>query len=258
MAKIASVVLISFGNDLTDIQSMEATDNCVYLVRHAQSEMNAAVSQAKQDGRHSQLPQVRQNARFIDAQLTEKGKVQALSLKDEFESLPITKVFVSPLRRTLQTAQIAFAGHPLNPQVIVLPLLSEQLKSPHGISMGLLSHEFPEFCWDLMPHYHYLYDLCSEEEGTLLRERSTSRSLQRVMLARIAEVLPSQWETKAQLEERAKKVFSMLSQELARADGSICIVSHRGVCRKIYECVHGKSASLSLANAQIKELSLTP
>jgi len=48
----------------------------------------------------------------IDAPLNKAGKKQATSLKEKLNSLPVHKVICSPLRRTLQTANLA-TFHPL-------------------------------------------------------------------------------------------------------------------------------------------------
>jgi len=48
----------------------------------------------------------------IDAPLNETGKTQARSLKEKISPLPINKVVCSPLKRTIQTANLA-TFHPL-------------------------------------------------------------------------------------------------------------------------------------------------
>ena len=42
-----------------------------------------------------------------DAPLNETGEIQAKSLKDKISSLPVNKVICSPLKRTIQTANLA-------------------------------------------------------------------------------------------------------------------------------------------------------
>lgn len=230
--------------------------NRVYLVRHAQSEYNEAINLAKQDPSPGLAAQVKLDPLNIDSPLTEKGRMQALSLRDTVRNLAIVKVFVSPMRRTLQTAQILFEEHPNCPEVTVLPLLTEQVKSATGISLGVLSHQFPEFRWNLMPDYHFQYDLCKPAEAALVRERSLTSTVQRAMLSRLIETYPQRWEKKGMFRDRVKRAVEFLKHEHATTQGSICVVSHRGVCSLMYRTVNGKDTSLSLGNGQIQDLGL--
>ncbi len=68
----------------------------IYLIRHAQSEFNAAF--------RSGLP----DPMIFDAQLSELGREQALKARAHIANLDIEKLIVSPLTRTLQTAEIMF------------------------------------------------------------------------------------------------------------------------------------------------------
>mmetsp|Transcript_8950 Transcript_8950/g.17293 ORF Transcript_8950/g.17293 Transcript_8950/m.17293 type:complete len:237 (+) Transcript_8950:50-760(+) len=236
---------------------MEASTKRVLLIRHCQSDLNAACEAIKADGGVlEELIRVRQSPHYIDAPLTEKGRLQAEALKAELENVHISKVFVSPLRRCLQTVKIVFSEHPSFPAIIVLPELTEQVKTCHGISVGSLENEYPEFDWSAMPPYHYLYDMCSLKEKDLLQERAATRSFQEVMTERIAEIYPQQWEKKRRLKKRAKKVVELLKEEFPTSRGSICVLSHRGLSRRIYQEVHGKASDITLKNGQAYDLEL--
>jgi len=68
----------------------------VYLIRHAQSEFNAVFRNGMPD------PMI------FDAQLSELGREQALEARAHIANLDVEKLIVSPLTRTLQTAEIMF------------------------------------------------------------------------------------------------------------------------------------------------------
>lgn len=74
----------------------------IYLIRHGQSQFNAAFKRGDPD------PMI------FDARLTAKGIEQAKSIRKEVAELNIQQVIVSPLTRALQTAMFIFGGsHPL-------------------------------------------------------------------------------------------------------------------------------------------------
>lgn len=68
----------------------------IYLIRHAQSEFNAAFALQMRD------PMI------FDTKLSELGRSQAVQARDTVAELDIKNVVVSPLTRTLETAEIIF------------------------------------------------------------------------------------------------------------------------------------------------------
>ena len=79
------------------------------------------------------------DTRMIDPRLSLIGKEQANST-EEYNKMPIRFVFVSPLRRALETCDTIFSRHPnhANIQFIVHPLLREIMNNsndiPHPLS----------------------------------------------------------------------------------------------------------------------------
>jgi|TARA_R110002126_G_C10370539_1_gene493373 broad specificity phosphatase PhoE len=70
----------------------------VYLIRHAQSEFNAAYDPDKPD------PMI------FDAPITKLGITQAEEARTEINQLDLRNVIVSPFTRTLQTAHLIFGN----------------------------------------------------------------------------------------------------------------------------------------------------
>ena len=68
----------------------------IYLIRHAQSEANAAFAKLDRD------PMI------FDAPLSALGKTQAEEARQTVADLDIDNIIVSPLTRTLETAEIIF------------------------------------------------------------------------------------------------------------------------------------------------------
>jgi len=113
----------------------------IYLIRHAESEFNAAYKPDAPD------PMI------LDAPLTPLGKTQAIEARAHIHTLDIASLIVSPMTRTLQTATLIFQdNHPVS----INALIREQLT--HSCDMGRapqhLSEEYPHFdfsqldeCW---------------------------------------------------------------------------------------------------------------
>lgn len=110
-------------------------DRCFYshegfsealMIRHAESEFNKIVNSTPDWGYFSQPHRVHLDKSLIDCGLTEEGKrlcantrISGSYLKNNRE---IDIVFVSPLNRTLQTADIMMNSNQLKARkVIVLP-----------------------------------------------------------------------------------------------------------------------------------------
>lgn len=83
----------------------------------------------------------------MDCCLDEWGRIQAQNLANSANKLDIKVVFVSPLRRTLETAHLIFGNHKnrKNIKFIVLPLISESLCEVDDISRGKFDELYAEF-----------------------------------------------------------------------------------------------------------------
>jgi len=107
----------------------------VYLIRHGESEFNAAHNDGEPD------PMI------FDARLTAKGEAQARGARAEAAKLGIQQVIVSPLTRALQTATFIFGD--LVPMK-VSPEPRELLTHSCDVGRGpdVLSADFPNLSFD--------------------------------------------------------------------------------------------------------------
>ncbi len=87
----------------------------ILLVRHAESEFNNSISLLENKALHSNLPKnqfkimqktISGNKQYIDSPITEKGINQCHKASLEIKDLNIKYVFVSPLKRCLETCRI--------------------------------------------------------------------------------------------------------------------------------------------------------
>lgn len=90
-------------------ETMRVSPCTIYLVRHAESEVNAQVGTPSQYG-------------FGGSPLSQLGRQQASDLAGHFQHLAITQVYASARLRSQETAQILAAGQP----IIIASLLHER------------------------------------------------------------------------------------------------------------------------------------
>lgn len=73
---------------------------------------------------------------YIDCALSEKGVEQAKNLSKKLNAIQIEKVFVSPLKRALQTTFYALENHPNIDNIVVTihPLITETVSGVHDFT----------------------------------------------------------------------------------------------------------------------------
>mmetsp|Transcript_11366 Transcript_11366/g.22321 ORF Transcript_11366/g.22321 Transcript_11366/m.22321 type:complete len:238 (+) Transcript_11366:238-951(+) len=234
---------------------MERAPKRVYLIRHAQSELNSALATVNREDRDA-MRNIRYGPTYMDAVLTEHGRHQANELCGEVHALPIKKVFVSPLRRALETAHILFNEHPQRPQVYVLPLIAEQIKSAHGISQGEHKDLYPHFCWDLMPPHSFMLDNLDEEHAAVLRDADPSLPFHLHTLKHLNDIYPSGLESNRGMRMRVKRTIAMLKSELPQVEGSVALISHSCFSKDLVNAVNGRGSASKIHNCQVTLLNL--
>jgi broad specificity phosphatase PhoE len=107
-------------------------ENTIYLVRHAQTESNAA------DYFQG----------WADIELNTTGYFQARKLAEQMSWIDIDAIYTSPLRRAASTAAFIAMGHKLNSRV--LPDLAElNLGEWEGKSRREVGEKWPELLWKM-------------------------------------------------------------------------------------------------------------
>lgn len=233
---------------------MESDKHC-YLIRHAQSELNKGLASADRSNK-SAMFDLRFGPTHMDACLSEEGKVQALNLAAEVQDLYIKKVFVSPMRRALETAHILFTEHPLKPEVVVVPFISEPVKSAHGISIGNQSDVYPGFCWDMMPAYPYILDHIEADEARMLQAIGGDHPSPEILLKRLIKKKSRGLESKGCQKRRLQLTIDFIRREFEAADGSVAVVSHSKYSQSLMELVNGIGSAPKVRNCQIMKLNI--
>ena len=117
--------------------------NKIYLIRHAESEANAAID-------------LDNPKYYYDARITKKGEDQARKASLRLKNIDFDIFICSPLTRTLQTFSIIFP----NQKPIIMSIIREHLY--HSCDVGrqplLLKKEFPKFNFNLLNNYWWNND----------------------------------------------------------------------------------------------------
>ena len=113
----------------------------IYLIRHAESEANAAVD-------------LDNPTYYYDARITKRGESQALKAKNVLENIHFDTYICSPLTRTLQTFSIIFPDN----KPIIEPLIREHLfhscdvgRQPSNLKKDFTTFDFSnlnDFWWN--------------------------------------------------------------------------------------------------------------
>lgn len=113
----------------------------IYLIRHAQSEFNAAFEPGAPD------PMI------FDAPLSRLGESQAIDARPQLERLNINRLIVSPMTRTLQTAALLFENIlPVTINAVVREQLTHSCdvgRAPNKLAAYFPHHDFAHLddCW---------------------------------------------------------------------------------------------------------------
>ena len=106
------------------------------LIRHANSEANEAANLVLKEAQQTKLGlplerwlQVYGNDKYIDSQLTQQGIKQCEDASEHVNKIDFKYLFVSPLRRTIETTYYTFRNHPnwKTMDIILHPLLREKI-----------------------------------------------------------------------------------------------------------------------------------
>ncbi|MBI1244860.1 MAG: histidine phosphatase family protein [Alphaproteobacteria bacterium] len=118
----------------------------VHLIRHGQSEFNAAFDSIK-----------RIDPMIFDPRLTELGRAQAAALADPARWARVELVVASPFTRAIETAQLAFAGHGAPMRIEALHRERAEHSGDIGRAPAALKADFPHLEFDHLddPWWHH-------------------------------------------------------------------------------------------------------
>lgn len=136
------------------------------LIRHAQSRFNVHEFDPAYGGKEGSW----YHPDLIDPLITDKGLAQAKSAQEKIGAKPYDFIFVSPLRRALQTATVIFEKNEGCPKFIAVPMLSERFHCAGdlGSDLDTVKRNFKHVDFAVVdglvnPDYWYLENLADEK-----------------------------------------------------------------------------------------------
>lgn len=205
----------------------------VILIRHAQSLFNKAAE--------AMGPATYHMGEYIDARLSDLGIQQAKNATSIVQNYNIKYVYVSPHRRTLETAQHVFKDHPSNPKFIVDSLVKEFTTASCDIpeDINLTVKEFGEYDFRTLDkglgrEFWWLNTLNHKIASLLLSEMIAKYPQKEDLLANMKHFLLDKLANKYEFEtlfegrDRAKRVLRYVKDHALRLPPTekIAIVSH--------------------------------
>lgn len=197
----------------------------LWLIRHAQTFYNRAQYQWEAEGKSMDNAPLRWEPSLCDAELSETGIEQCLTAIPQAHALDVQRVFVSPLKRALQTCDILFKDHPNKPEIIVHPILHEILHNGHDVSSytGTPFPEYAHFDWSLVPRDtlapHIIRNQYTQQLIGLSYEDAKSK-----LLDIMREINPNHPESTDELYERSQRSKEIWLRELS--NHNVALVSH--------------------------------
>ncbi|OMJ78019.1 hypothetical protein SteCoe_22260 [Stentor coeruleus] len=212
----------------------------LWLIRHAPTLINQVSEKLSQEMVFSTNALL--NPEYCDMEISLNGRQLALEFACRIHSLHISKVYVSPLRRALQTCEIMFKNHPDKPNIIVDHELHERVYSIQDISV-YEGEPFPEFAcfdWSNVPKkfltLHFIKNIIKEDISHL-----TYKQQREIIINKMQEIKPLSLEESKNVKERGKKTISRIAKECEKKN--IAIVGHSaffnnitGVKEKLPHC----------------------
>lgn len=231
-----------------------------YIIRHAQSLANLAELQALASGLDFKVTKHMWDLSLVDPTLSPKGRTQILHSRPKAHLLNVRKVFVSPLKRTLETCRGLFEGHPLRPEVHVCPWMSEQLGTISELSSlpKGVNKDFEAWNWQLLeglPKDYWQFGVITTQKFQILRNSYRDfESFAKLVATKMEELYPDCLENPEETTYRCKKLRALLLEELKR--GPVALVGHQSYFKQFTHQEVGKSVILD--NCEISEQQLSP
>lgn len=197
----------------------------LYLIRHAQSTYNEASFKLQQQGISDAEAGICWMTDYLDCPLSQLGNQQAQQAVTQAHSIEVEKIFVSPLRRALETCRILFANHPNNPKIIVHPGLTEKLHDAPDVSLykGEIYSEYSMFDWALVPSYYYIPDVVKNSHTEKLIGLTHTESMD-TLLHMMKEMHPNKIETDESAFNRTHQIRTHF--ERMAENESVALVAH--------------------------------
>ena len=265
---------------------MQSQSLKVWVIRHGTTLLNKLEKEFKMNGKIFDKFDL---DGLLDCPISEDGVKQSISLQDEINKLDLKYVFVSPLRRALQTSYYLLQKYPKKSrlQIYVHPLLREVLHNANDIPCDFLNEVVPLYekysseglNYNFNEYFngykskriYFAYDLQTNASKELLEELANEKNLSYNDILKIvvnfikkydrdSERIPV--ESLANVRSRGEKFVSFLQNfinEKKILPENVLVVSHANLLSslfmdQIYE--HLVESKMCIPNAKLVQLDI--
>lgn len=264
---------------MTNLTKEESSHKTIFLIRHAQSQYNAAIAKVRKslegtgkDETAIEIALTKYSEELIDAAITEEGERQVqklllLYLSSYYKAAESAEllndknigiVITSPLRRCLQTTRKIFENHKNKPKVIVYPLIKEITSSSCDLPSDLneIKKEFPDYDFTAVDEHPakelWFIDILENEEQKkgLLDElyrlypekEDAIKNASKFLAKKMLENFPNEFEALVDLNKRVTKAKKWLKEKLNEVnDGEfMAVVTHSKVLQSFIAKEYGE------------------
>jgi len=230
-----------------------------FIVRHAQSLANLAELQALASGLDFKLTGHMWDLTLVDPTLSPTGRAQVVQNRAKAHQLQVRKVFVSPLKRTLETCRGLFGDHPMKPEIHICPWMTEQLGTISELSRltNWPDKDFKEWNWgllDQLPKALWQFDVITTEKFQTLRSNFQDfDSFAKLVAKKIEDLYPNCLEDPEETNYRCDRLRHLLLDELKH--GPVALVGHQSHFKQFTLRATGKSTVLENCQISMQQLS---
>ena len=225
--------------------------NKCFIVRHAQTFYNSAKEECEKRGESLEYASFRWDLTLADSELSDIGIRQSEDAVALAHTLNVNKVFVSPLKRALQTCEILFRNHPLQPSIIVYPELHEVLHNGHDVSsyIGEPFEEYKHFDWSLVEKDILAKRFIDQKYRNIL-DGIGFQEARIILLEKMKEINPEYLESEEHVFQRSQNTKSIWKEELNSSN--IALVTHSSFLKQFTKR-NIEENGLWLQNCEIQE-----
>jgi broad specificity phosphatase PhoE len=232
----------------------------LHLIRHAESEMNSAKQQNREQNLLYSQTGVVWDMRLVDPAITATGLQQVLAAREQVLALRLDRVYVSPMLRALQTCEGLIEGHACHPEVVVLPDATEIISDSGDLSKGNEANRrlFPLYDWSRLQALNPVYWMASVSDSPFLQSTVASTQSTEEIIAKLCQEMqrkhPDHLESKPEARRRILSLHSILQADM-EAGLHVAVVAHGDILRSLMKTFLPAGESIFFQNCQVFTIS---
>lgn len=204
----------------------------LYIIRTGQSFLDFMRGEFIKARYEKFMPKLNWHTRMLDAGLSLPETSLLMQRRSCMDSLPVRKIFVSPMARARETCLLLFGNHPQRPIITVCPHLTDQVQTISDVSL-MMKPTLPLYrSWDWsmlggVPYPYWQLDVVTAQKFQSLwswRSSSHKKFIERTSKL-IAQLHPKPLETIEEMVFRLDHMKILVEKDLKK--GPVVLVGHK-------------------------------